>query len=741
MKKLLLLCLVAILFNVKQNAQVVFFEDFGGVWNPPVGGPYGTPNAYGPITGGAGTWTFAPGFLLRNVDNFTPNAAVAYVNEAWEIREDFGLDVTNACAFSTSWYNPVGMSNDWMWTPMIGPLPANCVLSWKARAYDPLYPDGYEVRIMNSFGPPTGGTGVIGNQISNSAVIFSTPAEGTGAWVPHTFDLSAYAGQSIWVGFRNISNDMFLLVIDDIKVEAILNYDANITGVDTVTEYTLIPKSQVSPLPLEGTIQSAGLMGITNVGLKVDVYNSANSLIYTTTSPLTNVAATTTSTFNAGTWTPPAIADVYTLKFYPVLSEIDANAANDTITRYVTITDDVYARDTGPVVGAIGIGAGTVGYMGQEFAIYNPARLTEIEVYVTEGYTGAKYGAVVWDMSGGFPNAIVAYTDTLLYPDDSASYYTLPMNNGESVLNPGNYAITMVEFDSTLQIGLTMNIFTSNRTWVDWPTNPVSPWGNNEDYGASFQRAYMIRPTILPPCPSDIIVSTSTTSSDCGLSTGTASVITTGTGPFTYAWSSGGSGSTDSLLAAGDYVIIVTDDFSGCSESDTVTIVNPNAPTATISSSSDETCAGCNDGTASVNASGGTPGYTYSWLPSGGSAATASGLAPGTYTITVTDSANCSASTTVTINSFNNVEDEIGLYSTQVYPNPSSGMFTISGSIDYHGEIMIELINILGEVVFVQKQVVNNEILTQVQVNVKPGLYVLRLTADSIRTNKELIIK
>jgi PKD repeat protein len=44
-----------------------------------------------------------------------------------------------------------------------------------------------------------------------------------------------------------------------------------------------------------------------------------------------------------------------------------------------------------------------------------------------------------------------------------------------------------------------------------------------------------------------------------------------------------------------------------------------------------------NDGTASVIAAGGTGALTYSWSPSGGTAATATGLTKGEYTCTVTD--------------------------------------------------------------------------------------------------------
>ncbi|MES2140357.1 MAG: PKD domain-containing protein [Bacteroidota bacterium] len=74
---------------------------------------------------------------------------------------------------------------------------------------------------------------------------------------------------------------------------------------------------------------------------------------------------------------------------------------------------------------------------------------------------------------------------------------------------------------------------------------------------------------------------------------------------------------------------------------------NALTPLVLSSSSIDPGCT-C-DGTASVVASGSNGPYTYSWAPSGGTAATASGLCAGTYTVTVSSSNGCTQTATETL--------------------------------------------------------------------------------------------
>ncbi|MBS1584117.1 MAG: choice-of-anchor J domain-containing protein [Bacteroidetes bacterium] len=464
MKRFVLPILVFLcLFSLSSRSQVVFKETFDN----------------------AGPTNFPNGWSLYNVDALTPAASVSYINNAWIRREDFAFNVGDSAAFSTSWYVPAGQADDWMWTPAIT-LSAPTVLKWNAVAYDPLFRDGYEVRIMTT--APT-----MANQLT-STVLFSTAAENS-TWTTHTADLSAYAGQTVYIGFRNNSTDKFLLLIDDIEVDTNFTAEAFVANTDPISEYTQIPLSQAAAMSLNGRITNNGTDTLHNVIMVTQVLDANAQLVATTASfPLATLAPGVTDSFSAGTW-KPTDSGMYTIKYFNIQAEIDQNPVNDTVYQYIHITDTLYARDNDTVAAQLGIGAGNGGYLGNEFRFYDTARVKSLIMHVTRGYTGERMALCIWniDTTTGKPDTIVAVTDTLTYPDDSARTYEIAMHDGVTMLMPGRYAVTAIEFDSTLSVGLSNNIFTSGRTWVNWPTSPFGGWANLEAFGASFAKTPMIR--------------------------------------------------------------------------------------------------------------------------------------------------------------------------------------------------------------------------------------------------------
>jgi hypothetical protein len=123
-----------------------------------------------------------------------------------------------------------------------------------------------------------------------------------------------------------------------------------------------------------------------------------------------------------------------------------------------------------------------------------------------------------------------------------------------------------------------------------------------------------------------------------------------GNGQYTYSWSTTPPQSTQTVsnLAAGTYTVTVTD-ATGCVTSTTVTVTQPPLLTAAGSTLINVSCYGGNNGSAYVTPGGGTGAYTYTWLPSGGSGATASNLTANSYTVVIADANGCTATTSTTI--------------------------------------------------------------------------------------------
>ncbi len=126
--------------------------------------------------------------------------------------------------------------------------------------------------------------------------------------------------------------------------------------------------------------------------------------------------------------------------------------------------------------------------------------------------------------------------------------------------------------------------------------------------------------------------------------------VTGGSTPYSYSWSNSATTQDVSGLCAGAYTVTVTEN-GGCTETASYTITEPTAIDLSSTSSTNESCSG-NDGTATVNPSGGSAPYTYLWSTSQ-TTQTITGLTQGTYTVTVTDNNPCTNTTTVTVNKDN----------------------------------------------------------------------------------------
>ncbi|MGZ3903921.1 MAG: YCF48-related protein [Bacteroidia bacterium] len=132
-----------------------------------------------------------------------------------------------------------------------------------------------------------------------------------------------------------------------------------------------------------------------------------------------------------------------------------------------------------------------------------------------------------------------------------------------------------------------------------------------------------------------------------GMCNGSITANPTGAAPFTYSWSNGGTTQTITNLCAGNYTIIVTD-MNGCSSSAWTPLSEP-PPLVAGASATAATCVGVNDGSVVDTSSGGSAPYNYLWMPGSITSPSPGSLAVGIYTLTITDQASCTSTTTVNI--------------------------------------------------------------------------------------------
>ncbi|MBU0487522.1 MAG: choice-of-anchor J domain-containing protein, partial [Bacteroidetes bacterium] len=209
-------------------------------------------------------------FTLRNLDGLTPDANVNYVTDAWVIDPSTPSDLAIQ---STSWYNPVGAADDWVILPAIS-IPANARLRWNACAVDSDFPDGYQVRIS------TTDTAIA----SFTTVAFSIAAENP-AWTNRTISLSAFAGQDIYIAFRNNSFDMYLLLVDDIEVYISDLNDIAVSRLITPVSSTSLSNQETVTVQ----VKNEGINPQTNIPITYQINggNPVTETINATIDPLT----------------------------------------------------------------------------------------------------------------------------------------------------------------------------------------------------------------------------------------------------------------------------------------------------------------------------------------------------------------------------------------------------------------------------------------------------------------------
>lgn len=141
--------------------------------------------------------------------------------------------------------------------------------------------------------------------------------------------------------------------------------------------------------------------------------------------------------------------------------------------------------------------------------------------------------------------------------------------------------------------------------------------------------------------PISLVYTDSITPINCGGDSSGAVILTVsgGTIPYTYNWNNGESTATIDTLKIGTYAVTITDN-NGCSLTNSYTLTQPAAFSLFVSST-DISCNGLANGTATASTIGGSGPKTFVWSNTL-TTASISNLSVGKYYVTATDSLGCS---------------------------------------------------------------------------------------------------
>jgi len=302
--------------------------------------------------------------------------------------------------------------------------------------------------------------------------------------------------------------------------------------------------------------------------------------------------------------------------------------------------------------------------------ITQPSTIVLTETHVNVLCNGNSTGSIDLTVSGGVSPYTYSWTGGATTQDRSglaAGTYTVTVTDANACTKTLSTTITEPSEGislSTTQVNVLCN--GSSTGSIDLtPSGGTTPYTYSWTGGATTQDrsslpagTYTVTVTDANSCtktlsatitePTAILLTETHVNVLCnGSATGSIDLtVSGGTGAYTYSWTGGATTQDRSGLVAGTYTVTVTD-ANSCSKTTSVTITQPTS----ISLSTTQVnvlCNGNSTGSIDLSVSGGTGAYTYSWT-GGATTQDRSGLAAGTYTVTVTDANACTKTISATI--------------------------------------------------------------------------------------------
>lgn len=219
---------------------------------------------------------------------------------------------------------------------------------------------------------------------------------------------------------------------------------------------------------------------------------------------------------------------------------------------------------------------------------------------------------------------------------------------------------------------------------------------------------------------------------------------TSGKAPYSYSWSTGATSKKLANLEAGNYSVTITDD-DGCTVTKSQALTQPEALEIILSSKPNTSATG--NGSINPSISGGVKPYIYQWSGPGNFTSNVKypvDLKAGTYTLKVTDGQDCNVTETIVVEEdFSaSLEEDLGINSFILQPNPASDQVTIFLETQNQVTATVELLDLQGKVLAIQPAVSGADFEWDISLeNIPAGYYLVKVEIGNGQLIRKLIVR